>query len=270
MRLENLQLPASPPLRVRPGIHTAPPTEVPQPWPSCLGSKQKGFPTASSLPGSGNLTLPTVRPRLCSLNILNLQLWSKEASVPRLTEERAPNVPPMLKEASIQDNKLYQPSDKNQNISPLARWADRQVCQTRFISQTGSLALRCACRPYPPAESAWAAPGDRFQWDFLCFRWLLFCAAVFSPVGGTLFKRGASSLSRLLFHDWFLLPPQTPLNAWSPKTPITFWSPRKALLSVPHSPAIHFLPDYLMNKRVFFPPNYIKIRKRKIKYIQKD
>ena len=160
----------------------------------------------------------------------------------------------MLKEASIQDNKLYQPSDKNQNISPLARWADRQVCQTRFISQTGSLALRCACRPYPPAESAWAAPGDRFQWDFLCFRWLLFCAAVFSPVGGTLFKRGASSLSRLLFHDWFLLPPQTPLNAWSPKTPITFWSPRKALLSVPHSPAIHFLPDYLMNKRVFFLP----------------
>ena len=80
----------------------------------------------------------------------------------------------------------------------------------------------------------------------------------------------ASSLSRLLFHDWFLLPSQTPLNAWSPKTPVTFCSPRKALLSVPHSPAIHFLPDYLMNKRVFFPPNYIKIRKRKIKYIQKD
>ena len=109
------------------GIHTALPTEVPQPWPSCLGSKQKGFPTASNLPGSGNLTLPTVRPRLCSLNILNLQLWSKEASDPRLTEERAPNVPPMLKEASIHDNKLYQPSNKNQNISPLARWAYCQV-----------------------------------------------------------------------------------------------------------------------------------------------
>ena len=102
----------------------SPPAEVPQPWPSCQDSKQKGFPTDSSLPGSGSLTLPTVGPRLCSLNILSLQLRSKESSVPRLTEERPPNVPPppphpKLKEASTRDNKLYQPSNKNQNISPL-------------------------------------------------------------------------------------------------------------------------------------------------------
>lgn len=220
------------------------------------GLKAKGLPYASNLPGSGNLTLPTVRPRLCSLNILNLQLWSKESSVPRLTEERPPSIPPMLKEASIHDNKLYQPSNKNQNISPFPRWAYRQVGQTRFISQTSHLALPCPCRPYPPAESAWAVLRHHFQWDFLSFRWLLFCAAVFSPVGGTSFKREASSLSRLLFHHWFLLPPQSPLNAWSPKTPITFCSPQKDLLSVPHSPAVHFLPDYLTNKRVFPPPLY--------------
>ena len=30
-------------------------------------------------------------------------------------------IPPMLKEASIHDNKLYQPSNKNQNISPFPR-----------------------------------------------------------------------------------------------------------------------------------------------------